>query len=166
MRQRIMLKWVHKYEREIILPRVLVLHGPNLNRLGKREPDKYGLETLATINDRLVEKGAQWGCQVDTKQSNIEGELIEQIHLAEEQYNAVILNPGAYTHYSYAIFDAILSISIPVIEVHISNIHTRESFRHTSVIAPACKGQIVGFGSQSYDLALMAIREWIEGENR
>ncbi|MXQ55109.1 type II 3-dehydroquinate dehydratase [Shimazuella alba] len=145
------------------MARILVLHGPNLNTLGIREPDHYGSETLADVNQRLVEKGQKWGCQVDTFQSNIEGELINQIHSSMDKYDAIIMNPGAYTHYSYAIFDAIQAITVPVIEVHISNIHTRETFRHSSVIAPACKGQIVGFGTKSYDLALMAVREWIEG---
>ena len=145
------------------MARILILHGPNLNTLGKREPDHYGSETLEDVNKRLVEKGEKWGCQVDTFQSNIEGELINRIHSANNNYDAIIMNPGAYTHYSYAIFDAILAIKVPVIEVHISNIHTRETFRHTSVIAPACKGQIVGFGTKSYDLALAAVREWIEG---
>lgn len=146
------------------LPRVLVLHGPNLNRLGQREPEKYGLETLADVNNRLIRSGEKWGCQIVTFQSNIEGELIDQIHHAEEVYDAIIMNPGAFTHYSYAILDAVLSIQVPVIEVHISNIHSREVFRHTSVIASACKGQIVGFGTKSYDLALMAIQEWIKGD--
>jgi 3-dehydroquinate dehydratase II len=144
--------------------RILVLHGPNLNTLGKREPEQYGSETLDEVNKRLVEKGEEWGCQVDTFQTNIEGELINKIHTAVDTYDAIIMNPGAYTHYSYAIFDAIGAISVPVIEVHITNIHTRETFRHTSVIAPACKGQIVGFGTKSYDLALVAIQEWLEGE--
>jgi 3-dehydroquinate dehydratase-2 len=145
------------------MARILVLHGPNLNTLGNREPDHYGSETLADVNQRLVEKGEKWGCQVDTFQSNIEGELINQIHSSIDKYDAIIMNPGAYTHYSYAIFDAVQAITVPVIEVHISNIHTRETFRHTSVIAPACKGQIVGFGTKSYDLAMTAVREWIEG---
>jgi 3-dehydroquinate dehydratase-2 len=143
---------------------VLVLHGPNLNTLGKREPDHYGVETLEDVNRRLVETGEKWGCKIDTFQSNIEGELINYIHSANNKYDAIIMNPGAYTHYSYAIFDAILAINVPVIEVHITNIHTREAFRHTSVVAPACKGQIVGFGTKSYDLALVAVREWVEGK--
>lgn len=145
------------------MARVLLLHGPNLNTLGTREPDQYGRETLEDVNNRLVENGGKWGCQVDAFQSNIEGELINHIHSANGKYDAIIMNPGAYTHYSYAIFDAVLAINVPVIEVHISNIHTRETFRHTSVIAPACKGQIVGFGTKSYDLALVAVREWMEG---
>ncbi|WP_028775606.1 type II 3-dehydroquinate dehydratase [Shimazuella kribbensis] len=145
------------------MPSILVLHGPNLNTLGKREPEHYGSETLDDVNNRLMEKGEKWGCHVDTFQSNIEGELINQIHASMGKYDAIIMNPGAYTHYSYAIFDAIQAVSVPVIEVHISNVHTREPFRHTSVIAPACKGQIVGFGTKSYDLALEAVREWIEG---
>jgi 3-dehydroquinate dehydratase-2 len=129
-----------------------------------REPEYYGSETLADINRRLVDLGEKWGCEVDTFQSNIEGELINQLHAADGNYDAIILNPGAYTHYSYAIFDAVQAIDVPVIEVHISNIHARETFRHTSVIAPACKGQIVGFGSFGYELALEAARRWIKGD--
>jgi 3-dehydroquinate dehydratase-2 len=148
------------------MAKILVLHGPNLNRLGIREPEYYGSETLADINRRLVDSGEKWGCEVHAFQSNIEGELINQLHAAEGIYDAIIFNPGAYTHYSYALFDAVQAITVPVIEVHISNIHTRETFRHTSVIAPACRGQIVGFGSLSYDLALDAVRRWMEGDKK
>lgn len=139
------------------MPKVLVLHGPNLNRLGKREKNIYGQVTLAQINDRLIRLGKDQGVEVVCAQSNIEGELINAIHEADGQFDYIIFNPGAYTHYSYALRDAVASVDIPVIEVHLSNIHARETFRHTSVTAPVCHGQIAGFGPQSYELALMAI---------
>jgi len=137
--------------------KVLVLHGPNLNRLGKREAHVYGTMTLPELNRRLTEKGVGWGLEVFCKQSNHEGDLIDALHQAEDEFDYIIFNPGAYTHYSYALLDAIRSIEIPVIEVHLSNIHARESFRQTSVTAPACKGQVVGFGPLSYEMALYAI---------
>jgi 3-dehydroquinate dehydratase-2 len=142
--------------------KVLVLHGPNLNRLGKRETSIYGHVTLKDLNDRLIKKGKEWGCEVHTAQSNVEGELINHIHMAEGQYDYIILNPGAFTHYSYALRDAIASVEVPVVEVHLSNIHARESFRETSVTAPVCRGQIVGFGLLSYELALTAIKSLLE----
>ncbi|MFC7440943.1 type II 3-dehydroquinate dehydratase [Laceyella putida] len=138
---------------------VLVLHGPNLNRLGKREKAIYGQTTLDAINERLIQKGQEWGLRVACYQSNIEGELIDRIHHAEGKYDYIVFNPGAYTHYSYALRDAIAAVDVPVIEVHLSNIHARESFRHTSVTAPVSRGQIMGFGALSYELALAAIRE-------
>ncbi|SFJ31753.1 type II 3-dehydroquinate dehydratase [Thermoflavimicrobium dichotomicum] len=137
---------------------VLVLHGPNLNRLGKREPSIYGTGTLEELNQQLVELGTELGLNVTCFQSNAEGELIDQLHMAEGKYDYIILNPGAYTHYSYAIRDAITSIDVPVIEVHLSNIHAREPFRSTSVTAPVTAGQIVGLGFIGYELALMAIQ--------
>ncbi|SFX06733.1 3-dehydroquinate dehydratase [Thermoactinomyces sp. DSM 45891] len=143
------------------MTRVLILHGPNLNRLGKREPEVYGFETLDKINQRLQKIGDRLAFSVVTKQSNFEGELITAIHEAEGNFDYIICNPGAYTHTSYAIRDAIASVEVPVIEVHLSNIHAREEFRKQSVTAPVCIGQISGFGSYSYDLALQAIRELI-----
>ncbi|TCP70616.1 type II 3-dehydroquinate dehydratase [Baia soyae] len=143
------------------MTRVLILHGPNLNRLGKREPAIYGSETLDEINQRLKKIGDQLTFSVVTKQSNFEGELITEIHEAEGNFDYIVCNPGAYTHTSYAIRDAIASVEVPVIEVHLSNIHAREEFRKQSVTAPVCVGQISGFGSYSYDLALRAIRELI-----
>lgn len=147
-----------------MMVKVLVLHGPNLNRLGKRETDVYGKVTLDEINERLVLKGKEWGLHVSFAQSNIEGELIDYIHSAEGEFDYIILNPGAYTHYSYALRDAIASVEVPVFEVHLSNIHAREPFRHTSVTAPVCRGQIAGFGPLSYELALAAIHGLAEGE--
>lgn len=143
---------------------VLVLHGPNLNRLGKREPKVYGHETLASINERLQSLGQSWGWLVTTFQSNSEGALIDQLQEAEGQYEAIIFNPGAYTHYSYALRDAVADIHVPVIEVHLSNVYQRESFRHHSVIAPVAQGQISGFGSIGYELAMYAIKRRVETE--
>jgi 3-dehydroquinate dehydratase II len=138
--------------------KVLLLNGPNLNLLGQREPGIYGAETLADVEEKVILLGEKLGFQVNCFQSNHEGELIDQIHEAFFQgYSGIIINPGAYTHYSYGIRDAIAGINIPVIEIHISNIHARESFRHNSVIAPVTAGQIVGFGVKGYELALMAL---------
>lgn len=139
------------------MKKIFVLHGPNLNRLGKREVGVYGELTLDEINNRLISLGKEFGMQVETSQSNSEGVLIDTIHQAEGLYDAIIFNPGAYTHYSYAIRDAIASIDVPVYEVHLSNIHAREEFRTKSVIAPVCQGQIVGFGMLSYELAIVAV---------
>lgn len=133
---------------------LLLLNGPNLNRLGKREPHIYGHETLEMIETRLKELAAQHNMRMDCYQSNHEGELIDRIHQAEEEgCHGIIFNPGAFTHYSYAIRDAIAGVTVPVIEVHLSNIHKREEFRHTSVLAAECEGQIAGFGSYSYEMA-------------
>lgn len=135
--------------------KILCLNGPNLNRLGKREPSVYGTETLTDIENSLIQYGKQHQVNISCFQSNHEGQLIDWIHEAEDNdVKGIILNPGAYTHTSYAIRDAIASITIPVIEVHISNIHKREAFRHVSVIAPVCVGQISGLGSFGYQLAL------------
>lgn len=132
-----------------------ILNGPNLNLLGTREPEIYGYETLDDINERLERIAAEAGIETTFFQSNIEGELINAIHKArEEGCDGIILNAAAYTHTSVALHDAIKGVQIPTIEVHLSNTHTREAFRHKSFISPACKGIICGFGSQSYELAL------------
>lgn len=136
--------------------KILVMNGPNLNLLGEREPGIYGNDSLDSINENLAAKGKKLGVKLDFFQSNHEGALIDALHAAKGVYSAVILNAGAYTHYSVALRDAIAAIKLPVIEVHLSNIHSREEFRHTSVIAPVCKGQIAGFGAYSYTLALYA----------
>jgi 3-dehydroquinate dehydratase II len=137
------------------MKKILVLHGPNLNLLGKREPEIYGSMTLADINEMLYQRGQQCDALVDTTQSNHEGVLVDTIQSADEQgYQFIILNAAAFTHYSIALRDAIAGITVPVIEVHLSNIHKREEFRHHSVIAPVVMGQICGFGVDSYLAAL------------
>ena len=137
---------------------ILVLNGPNLNMLGKREPGIYGGKTLADIEADCKTVGSELGLSVDFRQSNHEGNLIDWLHEADEKSLGVAFNAGAYTHTSIALHDAIRAISIPGIEVHISNVHSREEFRHTSMIAPACKGVICGFGPHSYILALHALK--------
>lgn len=139
---------------------ILVIHGPNLNLLGTREPEIYGSMTMQDINDDLKKQAQEAGVQIDFFQSNHEGEIIDKLHEARGRYDYIILNAGAYTHYSIAIRDALAAIEIPTIEVHISNIHQREEFRHHSVIAPVVVGQICGFGLDSYKAALyVAIRK-------
>ena len=137
--------------------KVLILHGPNMNLTGIREPEIYGSTTLDKINEKLVAFGKTKGVQVECKQSNHEGELIDILHTARDSQDAVIFNPGGYTHTSIALRDAIVAIEIPVIEVHMSNVYAREAFRHTSLISDVCKGKIVGFGWCSYLLALHAL---------
>ncbi len=138
------------------MKKVLVVNGPNLNLLGVREKGVYGSETLLDIAKAVNITSEELGLETDFIQSNHEGEIIDRLHAARGVYQAVIINAGAYTHYSIAIRDAIKSIEIPTIEIHLSNIHSREEFRHTSVIAPVCAGQICGFGKMSYILALHA----------
>lgn len=136
---------------------VYVLNGPNLNRLGKREPEIYGSQTLDDIGAMLAERGQALGISTVMLQSNHEGALVDWLHEAQDKgAHAVLLNAGAYTHTSVALLDAIRSITVPVIEVHLSNPHTRESFRHVSWVGQAAKGTIAGFGAQSYMLALEA----------
>jgi len=137
--------------------RYLVIHGPNLNLLGTREPEVYGSLTIADINDRLTSWAEARGLELRFVQSNHEGEIIDALHTARDWATGVVINPGAYTHYSYAIRDAVAAIDIPVVEVHFSNVHAREEFRHRSVIAPVCRGQIVGLGWLGYRLALEAL---------
>lgn len=136
--------------------RVLVIHGPNLNLLGEREPQIYGTQTLADINTMLEALAGELDVELQCVQHNSEGAIIDELHAARSTYDAVVINPGAYSHYSYAIADAVSAIRIPVVEAHLSNIAAREEFRRTSVIAAACKGSIAGFGAQSYALALRA----------
>ncbi len=139
---------------------VYVLNGPNLNRLGKREPGIYGSQTLDDIGAMLVERGEALGCTIDMRQSNHEGHLVDWLHEAEDEgAHAVLINPGAYTHTSVALHDAIRSITVPVIEVHLSNPHAREEFRHTSWVGMAAKATVAGFGAKSYLLALEGAAE-------
>lgn len=137
--------------------KILIINGPNLNMLGIREPEKYGNETLADINDKIKKYCDDNNISVEFYQSNIEGEIINKIHSARGNFDGIIMNAGAFTHYSYAIRDAIPIAEMPVIEVHLTNVHSREEFRHKSVIAPVCKGQICGFGSNSYLVAVRAL---------
>jgi len=141
--------------------RILVLHGPNLNLLGTREPEIYGRLTLAEINETLKAKAKELGAdEINFLQSNFEGELVEAIQKARGRYDFILLNAAALTHYSVALRDAIAAIPVPVIEIHLSNVHKREEFRHKSVIAPVVMGQICGFGLDSYIAALeIAIRK-------
>ena len=135
--------------------RILVLHGPNLNLLGTREPEIYGRLTLSEINETLKRRAKELGAdEINFLQSNFEGELVEAIQKARGRYDFILLNAAALTHYSVALRDAIAAIPVPVIEIHLSNIHKREEFRHNSVIAPVCLGQICGFGIDSYISAL------------
>lgn len=136
---------------------ILVINGPNLNLLGRREPGIYGDETLETIQNDIAEEAKKLGANVEFFQSNSEGGIIDALHEAMDSKDGVILNAGAYTHYSYAIRDAIAAVKIPVIEVHMSNVDAREEFRHNSVIAPVCRGSIAGFGKYGYILALTAM---------
>ena len=137
--------------------KILVLHGPNLNLLGLREPDIYGASTFDDINRKIQNHAKAQDMEVKIEQSNHEGVLIDALHNAVSWADAVVLNAGAFTHYSYAIADAIRAIRLPVIEVHLTNVHAREAWRHKSVIAPAVVGQIAGFGPDSYLLALDAV---------
>ena len=138
--------------------RIRVLNGPNLNLLGTREPEVYGHQTLQDIKSRLEEEAGVYNIALDFYQSNHEGDIIERIHEAYHKgYNGIIINPGAFSHYSYAIRDAISSANIYTIEVHLSNIHAREEFRSKSVIAPVCMGQICGLGADAYSAALFVL---------
>ena len=139
------------------MPRILVLHGPNLNMLGTREPEIYGYTTLDDINTMIAARAAEAGIETAFYQSNHEGDLVDAIQQANHKFDGIIFNAAAFTHYSIAIRDAIAAIDVPVIEVHLSNIHQREEFRHTSVLAPVAMGQICGLGVESYLAALEAI---------
>lgn len=141
----------------MIAVKLLVMNGPNLNRLGKREPEIYGHTTLEDVEINLQEIAQAHNVQLIFFQSNTEGFLVDRIHeAAEEEIDGIIFNPGAFTHYSIALRDAVASVGIEVIEVHISNVHNREAFRKESVIAPVCRGQLTGFGVDGYTLALYA----------
>lgn len=138
---------------------ILVLHGPNLNLLGGREVEIYGRLSLEDLNGLLHREGEKLGVALDCFQSNSEGDLLDRIHGAAGKYQGIIINPGAYTHYSIALRDALAGVELPTVEVHLTNIYAREEFRRISVIAPVVRGQISGFGAQSYLLALRALCE-------
>lgn len=134
--------------------KIMVINGPNLNMLGIREPEIYGGKTYSDLEEYIESYGEEKGVETVVLQSNGEGEIIDFIHHALNNYDGIVINPGAYTHYSYAILDALKSVDIPAIEVHLSNIHKRDEFRHKSVTAPACIGQICGLGFRGYRLAM------------
>jgi 3-dehydroquinate dehydratase-2 len=148
------------------LPTVLVLNGPNLGRLGSREPEIYGSATLADVAAACSELGSELGLKVDLRQTDDEAELIGWVHEAIDLRLPIVLNPAAFTHYSYALRDALAMRTAPLVEVHLSNPAARESFRHMSVVAGVADGTVAGFGLQSYELALRAIGELIEGRAR
>ena len=138
---------------------LLILHGSNLNLLGTREPEVYGSLTLESLNEKLIAEGQKMGIEVTCQQSNHEGTLIDALHSANEWADGVVFNPAGYTHTSVALRDAILSIEIPVVEVHLSNIYAREEFRHKSLVSAVCVGKISGFGWRSYLLGMRALSE-------
>jgi 3-dehydroquinate dehydratase-2 len=144
--------------------RILVLHGPNLNLLGIREPQVYGSSSLGEVDKKILQWARKEGIQVETRQSNSEGELVSWIHDAMGRYQGIVINPAAYTHTSIALRDAIASTGIPTVEIHLSNIYKRESFRHQSYIAGVAIGQISGFGVDGYLLGLQAIAEYLRKE--
>jgi 3-dehydroquinate dehydratase II len=136
--------------------KILFLNGPNLNLLGQREPQVYGNTTLAQIETQVRKRATQLGAEVQFRQSNLEGELVTWIQKAKGEFDVIVLNAAAYTHTSIALRDAISSVGVPTIEIHLTNVHAREDFRHRSLIAPVCQGQIIGFGPFSYVLAVEA----------
>lgn len=138
------------------MKKILIIHGPNLNLLGERETSVYGNVTMGSINKELAEVAKTLGAEIEAFQSNVEGEIVNAIQSAKGKFSSIVLNPGGYTHYSVAIRDAISAVKVPTVEVHLSNIYSREEFRHSSVIAPVCAGQITGFGKESYILGLRA----------
>jgi len=143
------------------MTKILILHGPNLNLLGEREPEIYGALTLAELNERIRDQGEQLGLEIQTIQSNHEGVLIDELHAARAWAAGAVINPGGLSHTSVSLRDAILAVKYPVIEVHLSNIHSREHFRRRSLTAGACQGVIAGLGWRGYTMGLQAIVEWI-----
>tara|TARA_B100000029_G_scaffold116667_2_gene109578 strand:- start:498 stop:974 length:477 start_codon:yes stop_codon:yes gene_type:complete len=153
-----------KSEEEMKEPIILLLSGPNLNLLGEREPETYGQETLDEHVEMSVSSAAKIGLQLEHFQSNHEGELIDAIHAARERCSGIIINPGAFTHYAWAIHDALATFEGPVIELHISNPASREPWRHTSVVAPVSSGTVAGFGAQGYEIAINAMAGMVKNE--
>ncbi len=145
--------------------KILALHGPNLNWLGKREPEIYGSDTLGDLNRLLEQTAGELKIELKIYQSNLEGDLIDRIYEESSWADGILINPGAYTHYSYALRDALAGVNMPVVEVHLSNIHKREEFRSQSVIAPIAAGQIMGFGFESYLLGLRALKALLDKVN-
>ena len=145
--------------------KILVINGVNLNMLGIREPGVYGNESLASLEVKIKNVCKELGAEVDFFQSNFEGEIVEKIHSSMGVYDGAVINPGAFTHYSYAIHDAIKAVDVPFVEVHISNVYQREEFRHKSVTAPACIGQIAGFGFYGYEMAVRALENKLMFKN-
>ncbi|MFO0773820.1 MAG: type II 3-dehydroquinate dehydratase [Nitrospiraceae bacterium] len=145
--------------------RVLVLHGPNLNLLGSREPSVYGVTDLRAINARLTQVAAEHRATVECRQSNVEGELVTWIQEARSSFDGIVINPAAYTHTSVAIRDAIAAVAVPTVEVHLSNIHQREAFRHHSYVAGVALGQVAGFGAESYVLGLKGLLAHLGGQS-
>ena len=145
--------------------KILVLNGVNMNMLGFREPEKYGNMTLKDLEKDLYAYSFELGVDIETFQSNYEGEIVEKIHSAGKIFDGIVINAGAYTHTSVAIRDAIASVDIPTVEVHMTNIYKREEFRHTSYLAPVCVGQISGFGANSYKLGLKAVVDFLKNDN-
>lgn len=146
------------------MKKILVIHGPNLNLLGKREPGIYGKVSIEKINQSLKKLADKHKLKVDFFQSNHEGELVSKIGEAKEEFDAILINPAAYTHTSVAIRDAVLAAKLPTVEVHLSNIYAREEFRHHSMVAGVARGQISGFGPQSYELGLLALASILESK--
>ena len=143
--------------------KILIINGVNMNMLGVREPEKYGSMTLKDLEKELYAFSFELGIDIETFQSNFEGEIVEKIQQAKDNFNGIVINAAAYTHTSVAIRDALAAVNIPTVEVHMTNIHAREDFRHKSLIAPICKGQISGFGTESYKLALRALIYLLNG---
>lgn len=146
--------------------RILVLHGPNLNLLGTREPDVYGRAHLADIEEELAQVGSELGASIESRQSNHEGQLIDWLHDARDAFDGVVLNPGGLTHTSVSLRDAVAAAELPCVEVHLSNVHARESFRRESVTAPVCIGTVAGFGPRSYVLGLRGLIDYLEARKR
>lgn len=145
--------------------RILVINGVNMNMLGLRETEKYGTMTLKDLEKDLYAFSFEIGIDIETFQSNFEGEIVEKIHNAKDNFDGIVINAGAYTHTSVAIRDALSSVNVPAVEVHITNIHKREEFRHHSYLAPVCIGQISGFGLNSYKLGLKAVVDYLSDNN-